>query len=345
VIFPGLDWVETYLFWSKALNLSAYVSDAWVFTRDVSIIVPLTILVTVLVVLALRPRNRVLQVAAALSPTAFGLTVLLLLITPSGTLEVGHYQSLQWPPALAGLSLAVAATAGRRRTTAWMVLAAAAAVLLTIVAGHRVGTMALSSGWVLAIVLAILFLGAVAWTARAGDDATRGGRAVVVLIVCTAVLMAGFQLLQNARRPTGVMAEGLYSNAYNPNDTEARLTSARDAQAWLIDQTSPSDTIMVWVDADWASGEQTLLSMAAFQIWGANQVTPARTLDQTGLDNARAARASVLALYGKSMQPIIDFWSSIPREVGHSDLECSEYPWPDPAVPIAHVCLTRLTWP
>ncbi len=157
--------------------------------------------------------------------------------------------------------------------------------------------------------------------------------------------MAGFQLLQNARRPTGVMAEGIYSNAYNANDSEARLTSAHDAQAWLIGQTSPSDTVMVWVDADWASGEQTLLSMAAFQIWGANQVTPARTLDETGLDNARAARASVFALYGKSMQPIIDFWSSIPREVGHSDLECSTYPWPDPAVPEAHVCLTRLTWP
>jgi hypothetical protein len=345
VIFPGLDWVQTYLVWSRTLNLAAYVSDAWAFTRDISIVVPLTIMATVFVVLLVRPHDPVLRVAAALSPTAFGFTVLLVLLNPNGTLEVGHYQSLQWPPALCGLSLAIAVVVGRRSAGAWAVVAGAAAVVLTIVAGHRVGTMSLTAGWLLALVTAALLVASLTWLSRTRTGSRRTGVALVAVVAATGVLLAGFQLLQNARRPTGVMAEGLYSNAYNANDSAARLTSSRDAEAWLIDQTTTSDTVMVWVDADWASGEQTLLSMAAFQIWGANQVTAERTLDQTGLDNARAANASVFAMYGKSMAPIVSFWSSIPREIQHSDPECSTYPWPDPAVPTAYVCLTKLTWP
>lgn len=345
IIFPGLDWLQTYLVWSKALNLAAYVSDAWAFTRDISIVVPITIMLTVVVTLAFRPRDPVLRVAASLSPTAFGFTVLLVLLNPNGTLEVGHYQSLQWPPALCGLAIAVAVIVGRRRASLWVVATGAGAVALTIAAGHHVGTMSLALGWTLALVSAALIVASVAWLSRTGVDSRRGGVALISVVAAVGVMLAGFQLLQNARRPTGVMAEGIYSNAYNPNDTQARLTSSRDAEAWLIDQTSPSDTVMVWVDADWARQEQTLLSMAAFQIWGANQVTPERTLDQTGLDNARAAHADVFAMYGKSMAPIIRFWSSIPREIEHTDPVCSTYPWPDPAVPTAYVCLTRLTWP
>jgi len=345
VIFPGLDWFETSLFWSRALDLSGYVGDQWAFLRDISIVVPLTVMLTVIVALAIRPRDPLLHVAAVLSPTAFGLTLLIVLARPNGTLEVGHYQALQWPPALWALTLTVAAVAARRPATGWAVAAGAAGVIATIAAGHWTGTMTLSAGWAVALVSAALFLGAVASLTRASTSPASAARALVVLVCCTGLLMAGFQLLQNARRPTGVMAEGVYSNAFNPNDTEARLVSSYEAERWLIDQTSRDDTVMVWVDADWAQQEQTLLSMAAFQIWGINQVTPERTMEGAGVGNTRAARASVIAMYGKSMEAIVTFWSSIPREIGHSDPLCSDYPWPDPAVPTAYVCLTRLTWP
>ena len=203
----------------------------------------------------------------------------------------------------------------------------------------------LQAGWLIALTCAALFVGAFALLNRKVAGSRRAPVALIALVVATGLLMSGFQLLQNSRRPTGVMAEGVYSNAFNANDTEARLTSSYDAERWLIDQTTRDDTVMVWVDADWARQEQTLLSMAAFQIWGANQITPERTLDETGLANATAARTSVIAMYGKSMDAIVTFWSSIPREVGHSDPVCSTYPWPDPAVPTAYLCLTRLTWP
>jgi hypothetical protein len=204
--------------------------------------------------------------------------------------------------------------------------------------------MTVSTGWLIALATAAAFVAAVAWLTAAGDDPRRGATALVALVACTGLLMAGFQLMQNARRPSGVMAEGVYSSAYHRSDAEARLRSSYDAEAWLIANTRPDDTVMLWVDADWANGEQTLLSMAAFQIFGINQVTPERTMEGVGVGNARVAGASVIAMYGKSRQAIIDFWSTIPREIGHSDPLCSTYPWPDPAVPEAHLCLTRLTW-
>ena len=344
VIFPGLDWLATYLYWSKALNLSAYVSDPWIFTRDISIVVPMTIMLTVVIAALMRRRDPLLRVAATLSPAAFGFTVLFLIITANGTLEVGHYQSLQWPPALCGLALAIAAVVGRRSASPWAVMAGALVVLLSIIAGHRVGTMPLLAGWLLAVVTAALFLTAAAWLTRAGHDPRRAGIALAAFVVATGLLMAGFQVMQNARQPTGVMAEGLYSNAFNPNDTQARLESSYEAEKWLIASTLPTDTVTVWVDADWASGEQTLLSMAAFQIWGANQVTPDPTMSAAAAQNARAVGADVFAMYGKSMDAITRFWSSIPADAGASRPTCSSYPWPDPAVPTAYLCLTHLAW-
>jgi hypothetical protein len=308
-------------------------------------VVPLTIMLTVLVSLVVRRRDPVVRVAAVLSPTAFGVTLLLVLLRPNGTLEVGHYQALQWPPALCALSLVVAATVAKRAGSGWAVLAAAAGVAATILAGHREGAIPLGVGWGIALVTASLFVAAVAWLTRSRIDAKGAALALVAVVAAVSLLMAGFQVLQNARRPSGAMAEGRYSSAYNANDSEARLTSAYEAEKWLIAQTAPSDTVMIWVDADWANGEQTLLSMAAFQIWGINQVTPERTMPGIGVGNAKAANASVIAMYGKSMAPIIAFWNSIPREIRHSDPQCSNYPWPDPAVPTAYLCLTRLTWP
>lgn len=345
LIFPGLDWVQTTLYWSQALDLSGYVGDPWAFLRDVSMIVPLCGMIGVLIALAFRLRDPIMQVAASLSPVAFGVTLLIVIARPNGTLEVGHYQSMQWPPVLWGIALTVAAFVGQRTTSRWILLPAALSVVLTIVAGHWAGTMTVSTGWVIALALMAAFLASLLWLARADADARSAGRAVIVVVCCTGLLMAGFQLLQNARRPTGVMAEGVYSSAYNASDAFARLSSARDAEAWLIANTTRDDTVMVWVDADWANQEQTLLSMAAFQIWGINQVTPERTMEGVGVGNATAARPTVLAMYGKSKDAIIQFWSSIPREIPHTDPVCSDYPWPDPAVPRAYLCLTRLTWP
>ena len=86
------------------------------------------------------------------------------------------------------------------------------------------------------------------------------------------------------------------------------------------------------------------------QLWGENRVTLEPTLtDEFGLWTLETVQPDVLALYGKSMDAIMQFWKSIPQEKDPSALVCYDYAWPEdtssgfPAQQ-GHTCLTRLTW-
>ena len=340
--FPGMDWLETNLYWSRALNSADYVTDLWSFRRDVVFVVPVAALVAVLCLAVLRPADRVLRVAAVLTPAgvAFGLGFLVL--SPSNTLEIPHYQALQWTPALAAVVLAVAAVVGNRTAPWWVVAAGALGVVAVIAAGHWGGTMDLLVGWLVGAALVVCFVVtcAFAWT-RIDAGAPR---ALLAVVTVTAVLFGGFQLLQNAHRPLTFTAESPYVNAFTPNDVFATLDSSQQAQQWLIDSTTSDDTVMVWVDADW-SVDESLLPMAAFQLWGANQITPLPSLYGPELDQARQLRPTVIAMYGRTKEAIWRFWGALPKDVRRTDPQCTSYPWPDPNVPTAYVCLTHLTWP
>lgn len=342
VEFPGMDWLETNLYWSRVLNSADYVTDVWSFRKDVVFVVPAVALVAVVVLLMLRPADRLLRVAAVLSPAAVGYGLGFLILSPSNTFEIPHYQALQWPPALAAVVLAVAAVIGNRRAPWWVVAAGGLAVLAAIVAGHWGGTMDLAVGWLLGATAAAVFVVtcALAWS----RIDIGSGRAMLAVVVATGLLFASFQLLQNAHRPLTFTAESPYVNAFTPNDVFAKVDSAHQAEQWLIDATTSDDTVMVWVDADWGVDE-SLLPMAAFQLWGANQITSLPSLYGPELERAAGLRPSVIAMYGRTKQAIWRFWGALPKDVRHSDPQCSQYPWPNPTVPTAYVCLTRLTWP
>ncbi len=339
--FRGMDWLETNLYWSRALNSADYVTDLWSFRRDVVFVVPVVALVIVVALALIRPSDRVLRVAAVLPPAAAGFGFGFLLLSPSNTLEIPHYQALQWTPALAAIALAVAAVVGTRAAPWWVVVAGAVVVVAAIAAGHWDGTMDLLVGWVVGAVLAIGFVGAcaMAWPRIDAGSA----RALLGVVLATGVLFSGFQLLQNAHRPLTFSAESPYANAFTPNDVFATLDSAQRAQQWLIGSTTPADKVMVWVDADW-SVDETLLPMAAFQLWGANQITSLPSLYGPELDHARDLKPTVIAMYGRTKEAIWRFWGALPTEVRRTDPQCTSYPWPDPNVPTAYVCLTHLTW-
>lgn len=343
-VFPGMDWFETNRYWSQILNSADYVTDIWSFHRDILLIVPVIAMISVLLLLALRPLNHVLRLAAVLSPAAAAFAFAFLYLSPSNTLEVPHYQALQWPPALAGVALAVAAIVGRRPSPWWVVVVGAVGVVSTIVVGHWTGTLQLEVGWIIAAVVTAVFAGTLAVaSARLDRPKVPSGVALVSIVVATSVLFATFQLLQNAHRPLTNLAESPFSNAFNENDVFTKLDSAEKAQSWLIDQTTSADSVMVWVDADWGVDE-TLLPLAAFQIWGANQITPLPTLYGPELERAEGIRPSVVAMYGRSMRAVTRFWASVPGDVRRTDPQCTQYPWPNPDVPTAYVCLARLDW-
>lgn len=341
-VFPGMDWLETNIYWSKALNSADYVSDIWSFRHDIVFVVPAMALLAVVALTLVRPSDRILRVAVVLSPAAVAYGIGFLVLSPSNTFEIPHYQALQWPPALAAVVLAVAAVVGDRPAPWWVVAAGGVVVVAVIAAGHWGGTMDLRVGWVVGAALATVFVVvcALAWPRIDAGSA----RAVLAVVLATGVLFAGFQLLQNAHRPLTFSAESPYVNAFTPNDVFATLDSAEQAQQWLVRSTTPADTVMVWVDADWGVDE-SLLPMAAFQLWGANQITPLPSLYGPELERAEGIRPSVIAMYGRTKQAIWRFWGALPKQVRHTDPQCSQYPWPDPTVPTAYVCLTRLTWP
>lgn len=344
-VFPGMDWLETNRYWSQVLNSADYVSDVWSFHRDILLIVPVIAMVSVLLLLALRPQNHVLRLAAVLSPAAAAFAFAFLYLSPSNTLEVPHYQALQWPPALAAVALAVAAIIGRRSSPWWVVVVGAVGVVGTIVVGHWTGTLKLEVGWIIAAVVTAVFAGTLALaSARLDRPKAPSAIALVSVVVATSILFGTFQLLQNAHRPLTNVAESPFSNAFNANDVFAKLESAEQAQSWLISRTTSADKVMVWVDADWGVDE-TLLPLAAFQIWGANQITPLPTLYGPELERAQDIRPSVVAMYGRSMRAITRFWASLPGDVRRADPDCTQYPWPNPNVPTAYVCLARLSWP
>ncbi len=345
LVFPGMDWLATNVYWSRVLNSADYVTDVWSFRRDIVFVVPAVALASVVALWATRRRDPVLRLAAVLAPASVAYGLGFLVLSPSNTFEVPHYQALQWIPALAGLVLAVAAVVGRRPAPWWVVAIGAVAVVATVVAGHWTGTLDLRVGWALGAVLAVGF---VATTARAGaraDDPADlpAGPAIVSVVVAAGVLFAGFQVLQNSHRPLTTVAESPYANAFTPNDVFAKLDSAQRAQRWLVDSTTSQDTVLVWVDADWGVDE-TLLPMAAFQLWGANQVTPLPSLYGAELDRARDLGTDVIAMYGRTKAAIWRFWGSLPPDVRRSDPRCTDYPWPNPSVSTAYVCLTRITW-
>lgn len=341
VEFPGMDWLETNVYWSRVLNSADYVTDLWSFRRDIVFVVPVVAMVAVVALAVIRPADRILRVAAVLSPAAAAFGIAFLVLSPSNTFEIPHYQALQWPPALAAVVLAVAAVVGRRAAPWWVVAAGGVAVLAVIVAGHWGGTMDLAIGWLLGAVLLAVF---VVVCALAWSRIDRGSTSALLAVVCAVgVLFVGFQLLQNAHRPLTFSAESPYANAFTSNDVFAKLDSAQQAEKWLIDSTTGDDTVMVWVDADW-SVDESLLPMAAFQLWGANQITSLPSLYGPELERARGLRPTVIAMYGRTKQAIWRFWGALPKEVHRTDPQCTSYPWPDPQVPTAYVCLTHLTW-
>lgn len=327
-LFPGFDWLGTYRFWNSVLNQADYISDRWRWMHDPSLLVPgLAAGIGLGVWIRYRPRESArLSAGLALSVIAFSLAYWYFL--PNNYLEIPHYQAMLWPATLTTLSLASMTRLPAPRVSWGPLVMSALGVAAVIWSGHSTLEMSLWTSRLLAIgaLLAFVIVG------------RRWGTIFVVIVVT----FVSAQLLQNARDAFGVSSPRLYANAYAANDTAMRLAAASEAERWLIAHTAPGERVLSWVDAQWPPGEQDLLPLAAFHLWGANEAEHGNRVTADTIDRWSASKPTSVVMYGKSTGAVLDFWNGIPKSLRPTPPECLRTMWSKP--PIAQICLTHLSW-
>jgi len=332
LIFPGLNWFETFNA-TKEMNLSDFASRDLVWLQDISLLVPLTVLVITVSTWCREKNNDAYRLAVVLSSVSISFLVVFSPLMGGIALEAPMYQSMLWPPAMIALALVFAPRldlAGPKQ-----LIVAAIGILIIVVAGATQPTLTFAAGIFIA-------LGAAALSFIPRVRAT----SVAALIVLIAIA-SSFQLLQNARVDLGLYYLSPYSWAFAPNPIEQKITAAINVQNWLLANTSNKDQILTWVDGDWVDGDRELYAVAAMQLWGENRFTLEPTVDDYAKAILERSDPSVIALYGRDRQGINTMWESIPNA---GELTCTEFDWPvasntkfpaDSGV----ACLTRLHLP
>lgn len=336
IMFPRMDWLGSYRESNARLDYSDFASGDAVWLHDVSLIVPVAILATVVVAWATHRRERPAQVALVASLTSVSFMFVFSPMMGGIPLEAPMYQAMLWPPALIALTLTTTLALPTGRWTRAQAGTAGLAIVVVIVTGHLAPGLGLGVGWLIAVVVVGVFLVA-------------SYKGTIGAIAGLALLLSAAQLLQNSRGDLGLYYLSPYSWAFADNPVADRIHTAANAQAWLLSSTTREDRILSWVQGDWVNGDRELYVVAGMQLWGENRVTLEPTLTPDDVTRLEQIRPSVIAMYGQSMDGVFDFWASIPQELRPSAPECYDFPWtPNPAstfrVTEGHACLTWLTW-
>jgi hypothetical protein len=327
LLFPRLDWIETYSYWNSAIDQADYVADRFYWLTDPSLLVPVLAIAIGTGLWLMRRPARAPRLTMALPLASAAFAVVWFFLKPSNYLEIPHYQAFQWPAALTGLALAGAVLLPAIHLTWRSGAAMALAVALTVAVGHWAGSLPLPGAWLLVVTSAAAFLLA----AREGSQHTPDARSWLAGVVALAIVFSVAQMLQNSRDTFGVSTQLLYANAFRANEARLMATSGLEAQQWLLDRTTPDDRILPWVDAEWPPGEQSLLPLAAYQLWGPNEAVHGPVVTEGDVERWKGQLPTVIVMYGKSMGGVLDLWNSIPKTLRPTPPECREVPWTDPS--------------
>ena len=342
-LFPGLDWLGTYIE-ASSFDYSRYASGESTWLRDISLLVPLAVLIAAIGNVLTQRRldkdnkqRRAGEWALIISATSIGFILAYSPFFGAHFLEAPPSQAMLWPPAMIAFALVAASRMpDNPARSAPLLIVATAGLVAIILAGRIDPNLPLLAGWAITIALIALVL--------------LTPQRTITALIATTVFLTGAQLLQNSREPLGQFLLDPYSWAYTANPNEAKIRTAVNAQAWLLDNTNDNDDILLWVDGPWQQGDRELYTVASMQLWGDNRVTLEPTLtDEYGINALESLRPDVIAMYGKSMEAIDTFYASIPRERQPTKPICYDFTWPiDPVsefpTTVGHTCLTRLTW-
>jgi hypothetical protein len=336
LMFPRMDWLAAYLDSNARLTYSDFASPDAVWLHDVSLIVPVAVLVAVVVAWVTHRDERAAQVALVIGTTSIAFMLVFSPLMGGIPLEAPMYQAMLWPPALIALTLVTTLAMPERRWTRLQTAAGALAFVLVIATGHLTPGLGLGAGWLLAAAVVAVFLVA-------------SYKGTIGAIAGLALLLGGAQLLQNSRGNLGLYYLSPYNWAFSANPISDRIHTAVNTEEWLLASTTREDRILSWVDGDWVHGDRELYVVAGMQLWGENRVTLEPTLSAADIQRLEEIRPSVIAMYGQSARAVEAFWSSIPASLQPTTPTCYDFAWaPNPAsdftVTQGHACLTRLTW-
>lgn len=336
VVFPRMNWLDTYLASNARLNYSDFASKDAVWLHDISLIVPVVILVAVFAVWLTHRDSVAAQRAFAISSSSIAFLLVFSPLMGGIALEAPMYQAMLWPPALIALALAATHAMPDAGWTRKQGLVGTLAIVVVIATGHLSLGLGLVWGWLLAAAVLVICL-------FASYKGTIGAMAGVALLLSAA------QVLQNSRGDIGLYYLSPYNWAFNANPISDRLHTAVNSQEWLLANTTREDQILDWVQGDWVGGDRELYVVAGMQLWGENRVTLEPTLTTEDIARLEQIRPSVIAMFGQTMDGVQAFWSSIPAANSPTAPECYDFAWaPNPAsaftVTQGHTCLTRLTW-
>ena len=351
LMFPELNWIGAYLD-AQGINLSNFASKDPVWLKDISLLVPASILVFVIAVWIKNRQSQAAQLAFAISSSSIAFMLVFSPLMGGIALEAPMYQAMLWPPALIALALAVVTVmqsgkdqpqdqdqeintkpAGWNLTT---IIVAAVVIVIIAIAGHSTAVIGFHKGWLVAAALTVV--------AIIIAIATKPKFATIAGLVAICVLVAGGQLLQNSRGPLGLYYLSPYNWAFNDNPISEKLHTAVNTQEWLLANTTNTDTILTWVQGDWVGGDRELYVVAGMQLWGENRIGLFPELNQDDLARLDDIKPSVIAMYVQSPEGVATFMGGLPEAAHPSDPMCYDFTWPTATIPVGHACLTRLTW-
>ncbi len=354
-VFPGRNWLQTYLEWNSRLDYTVFVGDPLVWQRDIALLVPVIALIAGVASIWASRNSRWAWVSVSIAAANLGFTALFMVLVPGPWLEAQHYVAKLWPGALLAIAIAFAAVVRQPPcgTWGWVVggIGLAAGVPAMLWAGRWEATLTLRQGLLLAGVAVAAMLAAmlVAFLAQRPSPGASSGDTLrqwpqrltsVIVVIALVVVFTVAQLLQNGRGALGIYRQYPLRAAYVDYQMQQQMASKIALQHWLLDRTAAGDRIGLWTDPDRLTGE-----VAAMQLWGYyNLISTSPTLTRDESTLLESTEPSVIAMYAPTRGQIETFFASLPPWGRPSPLECTSEPFLGIGSEEAWLCITHLRW-
>jgi hypothetical protein len=282
--FPKLNWFTTVKFYATTLKATDYASlnvGLWLPTRYSLLVIPIVISTLIFSVFQKQLRHYSKVALLVLVPTLCYFCYSTF-VEGSSILEANIYTSFLWPYLLIALLLVIPKTLVIANTFYGIVFVALI-VVFSVFLGSR--------SWPLSSLVALLICGT---GVICGFFVTSFNSTLKLIpkFVLVTVLFSVFPILQNGEP----FSKGLHlrrppASAYNQTDTEMLAKRSIEIEQWVLNNTSESDKLFVWVNS--SDG----IYPAAMQLWGPNSLGQGLVLSQWELSSLSVVKPNKIVVY------------------------------------------------